>query len=177
MVLNPEDGVIISLASYGPVHMGSKQKPKVTVVPKLKAYSDITFLQWHGLAEGMQKDMTHLSINTPPNIPHVFRTHTLTEYIFRTPVENANTEALIQKALSNVKKELDLWPGVDFEMSTDEGKAILGSPNGAGCAYLLLQHKAQLGVKTISKVTVFQDDGAAKPRPPSMVFHVKDVVA
>ncbi|KAF2832660.1 hypothetical protein CC86DRAFT_401412 [Ophiobolus disseminans] len=57
-------------------------------------------------------------------------------------------------------------------MDTDEGKAILSSPNGAGVAYLLFTHKRQLGRKTMSKVTVFADDGKKQPRPPSLVYHV-----
>lgn len=60
-------------------------------------------------------------------------------------------------------------------MDTDEGKAILASPNGSGVAYLLLTHKRQLGRKTIGKVTVFADDGKKQPRPPSLIYHVVDV--
>lgn len=48
MVINPRDGVILSLSSYAPWHMAQQQVPPVTVLPKLKAYSDITFLQWYG---------------------------------------------------------------------------------------------------------------------------------
>ena len=42
-------------------------------------------------------------------------------------------------------------------MNQIEGQAILGSKNGAGCAYLVAQHKAQLGVKTITTVTLWAD--------------------
>lgn len=54
---------------------------------------------------------------------------------------------------------------------------FVGSPNGATFAYFLLQHKAQLGYKSISKITVFRpetDDDVAFVDP-AMVFHVEDV--
>lgn len=47
---------------------------------------------------------------------------------------------------------------VTFNMDTDVGKGILGSPNGAGCGYLVAQHKAQLGLKKITKVVVWAQD-------------------
>jgi len=58
-----------------------------------------------------------------------------------------------------------LWPGrKEYSMNTNEGKAILGSPNGRGVALLLIQHKAQLGERTtIEKVAVFGEgeDGSS----------------
>lgn len=42
----------------------------------------------------------------------------------------------------------------------DRFYAILGSPNGAGAGYLLLNHKAKLGIKTIQKVDVFVPKGS-----------------
>jgi hypothetical protein len=98
------------------------------------------------------------------------------DYVIRSPIENTETEALIKQALDRVGKPLGPWPGVVFDMNTDEGQALLGSPNGLGVGYLLIQHKNSLGMKTISKVTVFQDEGKLPwPRFPSMVFHVVDV--
>jgi hypothetical protein len=44
-------------------------------------------------------------------------------------------------------------------MATDQGKAILGSPNGRGVAFFLYQHKNLLGIKTVDKVTIFSTIG------------------
>jgi hypothetical protein len=44
-------------------------------------------------------------------------------------------------------------------MTTEGGRAILGSPNGKGIGYFLSQHKDQLGVKTVESVTVFTTPG------------------
>jgi hypothetical protein len=53
-------------------------------------------------------------------------------------------------------------------MTTDEGKAILGSPNGGGVGYFLSQHRNRaegssrtdlLGVKTVESVQIFRTEG------------------
>lgn len=55
-------------------------------------------------------------------------------------------------------------------MDSDAGKVLLGSPNGRGVAWFLLQHKKAFGLKTIEKAVIFrQDDGHF------LGFFVKDV--
>jgi len=152
-VFNPIEGVIIAWGSYGARYQGSKKKPPITVLPKLQSWSDIAWLQWAKIAGENAKNL---------------------RYVFRSPVANTEAQWLINRAFQLSSKELSTWPGVEFEMTTDEGKALLSSPNGAGVAYLLFTHKRQLGRKTISKVTVFADDGKKQPRPPSLVYHVVD---
>lgn len=51
-----------------------------------------------------------------------------------------------------------------------------GSPNGAAFAYFLLQHKAQLGYKTINTITVVrpENDDDIDFVDASLVFHVAD---
>jgi hypothetical protein len=152
-VFNPVEGVIIAWGSYGTRYMGLQQKPPVTVLPKLQSWSDIAWLQWAKIAGEKAKDL---------------------RFVFRSPVANTEAQWLISRAFRLSGKELSIWPGVEFDMTTAEGKAILSSPNGAGVAYLLFTHKRHLGRKTISKVTVFADDGKKQPRPPSLIYHVVD---
>jgi hypothetical protein len=63
-----------------------------------------------------------------------------------------------------------------FRTTFCETLTIAGSPNGATFAYFLMQHKAQLGHKTITKVTVIRpetiDDNDFVDA--SLVFHVAD---
>ncbi|KAF1917613.1 hypothetical protein BDU57DRAFT_537270 [Ampelomyces quisqualis] len=153
-VFNPTEGVIIAWGSYGAKYQGSKQDPPINVLPKLQNWSDIAWLQWVQIAGDMAKNL---------------------RFVFRSPVANTEAQWLISRALERSGKQLSTWPGVEFGMDTDEGKAILSSPNGSGVAYLLLTHKRQLGRKIISKVTVFADDGKKQPRPPSLIYHVVDV--
>ncbi|KAF1994511.1 hypothetical protein P154DRAFT_585619 [Amniculicola lignicola CBS 123094] len=154
-VFNPDDGVIIAWGKYSPAYMGPKKNPPVTVFPALKSWSDVTFLQWAGLTSKAGK--------SAGNIRH----------IISSPVENKPSQALIARALKNAKKELGAWPGTSFTTTTDEGKALLAAPNGVGITYFLSQHKAQLGTKTVTKLTVFVDGGNS-PRPPSLLFYVAD---
>lgn len=67
---------------------------------------------------------------------------------------------------------------MEFDTKSDEGHALLGSPNGAAFAYFLMQHKAELGQKTITKVTVFRAETADDLAfvDPNLVFHVENVV-
>jgi hypothetical protein len=153
-VFNPTEGVIIAWGSYGARYQGSKQKPPITALPKLQGWSDIAWLQWAEIAGENAKNL---------------------RYVFRSPVANTEAQWLINRTFQLSGKGLKAWPGVDFDMATDEGKALLSSPNSAGVAYLLFTHERHLGRKTISKVTVFADDGKKQPRPPSLVYHIVDV--
>ena len=64
-------------------------------------------------------------------------------------------------------------------MRVAKGKQILmkaGSPNGAAFAYFLVQHKAQLGPKIITKITIIrpETDDENDFVDPSLVFQVGD---
>ncbi|KAH7170086.1 hypothetical protein EDB81DRAFT_908529 [Dactylonectria macrodidyma] len=67
----------------------------------------------------------------------------------------------------------------------DEFFAVLGTPNGSGSAFFLLNHKGKLGVKTINKVDIFVPvvpftvigttvTGFEKSRKITLLFHVTD---
>lgn len=49
------------------------------------------------------------------------------------------------------------WPGKTFDMVSEAGKVLLGSPNGRGVAWFLLQHKRAFGFKTVERVVVFKE--------------------
>lgn len=63
--------------------------------------------------------------------------------------------ASILKAKNIVR--LPAWLGVNVGMWEQEGEMLLGSPIGATIAFLLLQHKKELGVKQITNITVFRN--------------------
>lgn len=81
------------------------------------------------------------------------------KFVFRANIANSNTQDLITRALTEKKKTLVNWANkVVVGMDTNEGKAILASPNGRGIAWLLTNQKAQMGIKTIESVTVWADN-------------------
>ncbi|KAF1844423.1 uncharacterized protein K460DRAFT_250326, partial [Cucurbitaria berberidis CBS 394.84] len=124
-------------------------------LPRLRALSDILWAFW-----------------TRENSANVMQIR----YFFVLGITNDQTNQLIASCLERAGKALVEWPGVSFDTATEEGHALLGSPNGAAFAYFLMQHKVQLGYKSIGKVTVFKpetDDDLAFVDP-SLVFHVED---
>lgn len=63
------------------------------------------------------------------------------------------------------------WPSLVLDTETNAGRAILGTPNGAATAYLLIQRKAKLGNKRIGKIAVFWGkDGGMGGKLPSLCF-------
>ena len=89
-------------------------------------------------------------------------------YVIQNDVSNPTTLGTVKAALDG--KTAPEWPGKTFSMGTSQGKAILGSPNGIGTAYMLFNHKTQLGRKTVDSITVYTIDGDLY-----MVFHIIDV--
>lgn len=48
-------------------------------------------------------------------------------------------------------------------------QALLGSPNASGIAFLLVQHKAELGDRYVEKIQVFSPDEGGNP---SVLFYI-----
>ncbi|KAH7400637.1 hypothetical protein DE146DRAFT_781153 [Phaeosphaeria sp. MPI-PUGE-AT-0046c] len=62
------------------------------------------------------------------------------------------------------------WPGITFKTDTAEGEALLGTPNGSGVAYMLIEHGEALGHKQVERIFVFDHDGLLM-----LLFHIVDV--
>ncbi|KAL4869553.1 hypothetical protein BDV12DRAFT_196179 [Aspergillus spectabilis] len=105
--------------------------------PEPRRLSDIYYLIWKQIAK-ISKELRNI------------------KYFIRFHVINTQSKTVALKACDN---DVPFWPGKDFDMSTTEGKALLGSPNGSGVAYFLINHKQDLGVKVVKKVTVFKTIG------------------
>jgi hypothetical protein len=88
-------------------------------------------------------------------------------------VQGVSNPSLIYMALDRTGAQRNLnWPGVNFELDTEEGKALLGSTNGRFAGHFLASHKKELGLKTVSKVQVFTYEGMELY---DMILHVKDL--
>lgn len=108
-IMNPSDGVILGLDLDGPSNAARRQwgrEPNSDELPKLKALSDILWGYW-------TRDNS--------NVKNI-------HYFWMMGVVNRDTNAILARALKNVKKELVSWPGVTFNMDTEEGRALLGRP-------------------------------------------------
>ena len=112
-------------------------------LPAIRSVSDIAWAFWNRV---------HSDVESLQNI----------RYLFATMIINKETNQHITRALGTLnppKEDVEVWPGHDFDMETDAGKALLGSPVGRWAGYFLMQHKRQLGgSKWISKVRVFKSE-------------------
>ncbi|KAH7080614.1 hypothetical protein BKA63DRAFT_563290 [Paraphoma chrysanthemicola] len=98
-------------------------------------------------------------------------------------VVNDATSKLVARAFRNKDVEkLTSWPGVEFAAGTPEGTALIGSPISASIVHMLVGHKAELGIKHITKVTVVTQDPLPSRIEPKfkemhLFFHIEDVPA
>ncbi|KAL3464834.1 hypothetical protein BJX64DRAFT_286022 [Aspergillus heterothallicus] len=111
----------------------------------LKQWSDVIFLLWEHIAGSNARDLRH----------HI-----------QCAVANEVTAGIMRKAIG-VDDTFSEWDslsplhegGRTFRPGSDAYYALLNTPNGFGIAWFLIQHKAQLGIKTVSEITVFGADG------------------
>ena len=94
---------------------------------------------------------------------------------------NDETEDILQRVLNLPKDKAAKkqcasykWENRrEFTMETDEGRALLSSPNGRGAALILIRHKATFGdFTTIDKVT-FWCGSIGEDWELHLMFHVK----
>ncbi|KAI4714194.1 hypothetical protein J4E89_001644 [Alternaria sp. Ai002NY15] len=173
-VINTSGGMIAAMNTYSPMEdwrraeadaenvqlkqAGHKSMEKNNVgddVPSLKYWSDVAYLQW-------------ACRNTDSSV---------LRYVMRMSITNEKTKAVIQHIKQNAHPKASGSYSFDVD-DRDEVAAFLGTPNGAGVAWLLIQHKQQLGHKTVYKITVDCREiwHNSKTIVPSLVFHLRDVV-
>ena len=101
------DTVLIMERRYGPAFMATKRNPPVPQdqLPQLQRASDITY--------GMWKDKAGDKVGG-------------IRYILNWGVQNAQTQAVIRRALDSMGEDLNYWPGVSWPADSEQAKAILG---------------------------------------------------
>ena len=158
-VSNPLSGVLIADSNLTRTHAAkfddAWEEEAIGLSP-LRHWSDVAFLQYLS------------SFPEPPVRPIPLN------YVFRVQIQNAETSLVLNNIISKHGTfTFEFWPGITFGMDTEEGKAILGTPNGCGVAWMLIQHKKAFGEKNIEKVTLFH---AAKKddlfRWPTLLFWI-----
>ena len=79
------------------------------------------------------------------------------KYIIHHRVTNLPSMAVAKKILGRMSN-LKAWQGTPVDVDSDDGHALLGSPNGRSVAYLLVDRKDTFEGKTIEQMNVFGDD-------------------
>ncbi|KAH6875074.1 hypothetical protein BKA58DRAFT_334135 [Alternaria rosae] len=156
--INQRGGMIIGESFESPrveAEANWGYSPKQAELPQLQRVSDIVMAFW-------------LRDNPDPkNL----------KYYLVCNIINERTVALINAILKNHGLDkIPHWPGIVANMWDEEGPALLGSPLGGSLAYLLAQHKAELGIKHVTEVVIFRDDFAQDWSPyVQLLFRIKDV--
>ncbi|XPT03569.1 Mitochondrial import inner membrane translocase subunit tim8 [Ascochyta lentis] len=166
--INVDQGIVwfIDVAS-APLKASSLwgvEEPPADQLPALRQMSDLAWGFWHEAHAG--SNLGHI---TKFIVPQIINQDTL----------DVIKQALATYAVPEGQQRLaavPTWPGVTFDIETDQGKALLGSPNGIAAAYFVSQHKAQIGAnKYVHQITVFQpDDNDSANEEPTIIYYVKD---
>ncbi|KAH7079617.1 hypothetical protein FB567DRAFT_533015 [Paraphoma chrysanthemicola] len=153
----------------------------ITNITPLHFWSDIAWLQW--LATSQAKQIAPPSTPTTTLLPHQpMDLHTpistpSIKFVFRLSIHHPPTYSILNKiAAKQPSNTYDAWPGVTFDIESEEGRAILGTPHGAGVAWMLIQRREELGVRgrRISRVTMFWAEGDGEVwKWPSLLFWIE----
>ncbi|GAB1727179.1 hypothetical protein NU195Hw_g8094t1 [Hortaea werneckii] len=139
--------IIIGDFNFGPDTMGGRKSPPMVgaeIVP-LKQWSDVTFLQYQEYCK--QQSTTIMPFEAClKDLRGVMRAN----------VVSAKTREIANEALQKSGKVLATWDKrVTWTIDEEAAQALLATPNGQGVAWFLAQHKAQLGRKIVSEVSMF----------------------
>ncbi|KAF2870565.1 hypothetical protein BDV95DRAFT_63525 [Massariosphaeria phaeospora] len=150
--ITESSGVIFALwleSPYKAARKAWKKEPAIDELPRLQMSSDLLWAAYEPYSGSRLRHVMSCDIN------------------------NEETRAIMFRALGN--KAPTTWPGTSFDINSDEGLALLGSPNGYGFAYLLIQRKAELGNRCITRATVFRPPVIRAREPdPMLLFDVRE---
>ena len=116
-------------------------------------WSDIAFAMWEAVTSFAGRNIKDL------------------RFIAQHAIQHTVTQSIINRLVEGKPGEVRIFlPG------TEAFLALLGTPSGAGAVYLLMQHKRQLGHKTIVRATVFgKSQEYWAHHGPDVVFDVLDM--
>lgn len=172
--LDPVNGVIIALDNVSP---RARKVPQGEFFPLVSNWSDAIFSQYRRASLAYESPHANGPISEVKHdkpVPQVSQ-------IFRHDIANQKTLRLIVAVIRMYLQRADLGEQMDYltvPANSDEGKILLGSPNGAGVAFFLIQHKLQLGHKKVESVSIyrFRPSGNVGAYHIGLIFHIRDVV-
>lgn len=149
----PNSGLYIANQNFGPDYMRTQfgMDEDDAPTPPMWRFSDFAFVQWD--------EVCRASSNCQP-IQYFLRHH-----VVYPPSFDVARQALRGKNFATIPT----WANraVFTPDDDDDGFfAILAGAHGSGAAYFLLQHKAQLGLRRISEITVWAVSGGHSTMSP-----------
>jgi hypothetical protein len=159
--INIRAGLLPAEYNLDPAYEASRREWDTDVpLPELRHWSDVAYLQWSSL----QRD-------APDEL----------KYVLRSRISERDTLAVIDELIATLpdKDRYLPWPGISFAMKQSDGaKALLGTPNGRGVAWLPAQHRSQLGCKDVAELRMFyraEPRDCPRFRTVSLLFYIRDV--
>ena len=153
---NPIARVVTIKTAYSPRDPTTASGFDYHVPPLMRRLSDFVFLIYQ-----------YASFQYNQNLDHI-------EWVIHDKVTNPVCRGVAKTVYTWTQDAaLPAWPGISFNTNTEQGKALLGCPNGYGNAFMLAEHTDQLGSKTVDRVVIFKDDSSQF----SMAFHIDDLDA
>ncbi|PTU21961.1 hypothetical protein P175DRAFT_0436220, partial [Aspergillus ochraceoroseus IBT 24754] len=113
----------------------------------ISKWSDVVYINWATLAKSTRTPVSKL------------------KYLVRTHIVNPDTLNILKIVCGG---PCPAWPGKSFDINqkkrggvllNQNGLALLGTPNGGGGAWLLINHKGSLGKKYPVSVTAWTTTG------------------
>jgi hypothetical protein len=156
-----ENELLVAWANHGPDYLVENSG---RAVPELKHWSDMAYLQW-----------------CDPDVSHGENGEL--KYVLRHEIQNKGTLAIMRRIEDDYRRAngiedgwKPMWPGITLEADSEESKALLGTPDGHGVAWLLIQHKRQLGHMAVGKITLYLCDSAEPGSHSSnLLFHLNKI--
>ncbi|KAF2421263.1 hypothetical protein EJ08DRAFT_738246 [Tothia fuscella] len=153
--------VILSTYMFSPEYM--TRMMKLPSYPDLRRWSDVVFLAYYkAIVTENLYDTTNIDPKGGSKIPCPVW------YLINDISQSSNTQPIFEKILSSSQKSFgsQTWPGmlfgpagadvnIDYEMTSENGKAMLGCAHAKAIAYFLIQHKDQLGVNEVKYLRVW----------------------
>ena len=146
---SPRQGVIINLRRKSPEAKIEERRrnfkpgdlPVPTLVPDLRRSSDVIWLQWVKLCSRGGTPQSDL------------------RFVLNYYIVTERTKKVLKEALTRQNAGISEWPGHEFDASSDEGLAIMGTAHGSGTAFLLADHRLIIPKKIRSFVVWSLEEG------------------
>lgn len=170
--INPIDGLVVATVSYSPrykveISKGTKNELTAADIPPLDHWADLTFIE-------IAASMT----NTAKLRGAKYRN---LNYIVRARVTNTKFLELMRYLIGGDDPELhtiENWDKrLECEITSDECKALLATPNMKASAWLLISYKRYFKVKRICKISVWngESEKGSGQRNPHVLLWVEVV--
>ncbi|KAM0721883.1 hypothetical protein Q7P37_002808 [Cladosporium fusiforme] len=166
-VTNPSQATLIITLGYSTQYIIKLKKLYKMEIesPPLSHKSDIAFLEWKRACTKYRRRLEHLK--------HIFLSVILTE-------EMQEAVNMIFSKRGTVLDDFTKLPSWEKKVcltpNTEAGKAMLGTIQMQGVVWMLLQHRTDLGHKSVKQMCIFKDTNEVdKGRGPSVYVELEDV--